>query len=552
MIWRLSRAFKPKFRYVRRLPVPAFRNLSTSSPSQSEHSSLNKQEGKDDGNKQEGKEEGIEQSETQEAEACTSTSSVETTTMRTREVWFESDKPAPKPKLWERVLNEYVIFGAGSILVLSDYVTLADLEAYAHMGVVQGGAVITVALAIKVVKVQLNQPKQKKKDANTASQPSRTSFMSRFQFSKGEEDDKEAPTLKFTHLNVDVAQKANKAELSLLVDEPVYPQEVEALFEKTNDDVIKQLREGRQTRAGELLTIVKESLSEGMRVEEVQQKLIPRVFVVDYDDFNKNKIKGSKKSPLEAFTEIVSFLCSTATRYDEVVIRISSPGGSVIEYGLAGSQMLRLKKAGIRTTVCVDKVAASGGYMMACIADKIVAAPFAFMGSIGVVAEMPNLSKVLAKNDVDYLQFTAGQYKRTVGMWTELSQEGRDKFQDEVNQMHLAFKQHVSQNRSQIVDIDSVATGESWLAVQAGELVDQIATSDEYLESRMQECDVILVEVKKPKPSPFEQFMRASASSINGVWGECLRMLGLVGQNKGAGSDIPQAVCQDPKVKARF
>ena len=137
----------------------------------------------------------------------------------------------------------------------------------------------------------------------------------------------------------------------------------------------------------------------------------------------------------------MTLLLATATPFDEVVVKITSPGGGVSEYGLAASQLLRLKTAGVKTTVCVDTVAASGGYMMACVADRVVASPFAILGSIGVVAHMPNLHKVLKKNDIDFLLFTAGKFKRTVTPLTETTEEAKRKFQ--VTPGPLPGPQHV-------------------------------------------------------------------------------------------------------------
>ena len=173
------------------------------------------------------------------------------------------------------------------------------------------------------------------------------------------------------------------------------------------------------------------------------------------------------------------------------MIRLESAGGMVHSYGLASSQLDRIVKKGIPLTVCVDKVAASGGYMMACVADKIIAAPFSILGSIGVVAQMPNFHRLLKKHDVDYEMLTAGEYKRTLTMFGENTEKGREKFIEDLEQTHDLFKDFVQQHRTE-VDINNIATGEVWLGTKALEmkLVDDLKTSDEYLVEKMADADI--------------------------------------------------------------
>jgi serine protease SohB len=218
-----------------------------------------------------------------------------------------------------------------------------------------------------------------------------------------------------------------------------------------------------------------------------------RVFVLNFD----GNISASAVSHLR---EEVTAILTQATSNDEVLIKLESPGGMVHSYGLASSQLDRLRKKGIPLTACVDKVAASGGYMMACVADKILAAPFAIVGSIGVVAQMPNFSKVLKKHDVDFEILTAGKYKRTLTMFGENTEEGREKFVAELEETHELFKTYVSERRPQ-VDIEKIATGEIWYGSQAKDLalVDDVQTSDEYLVSRIAEADVFEVSFVQKK-----------------------------------------------------
>lgn len=218
-----------------------------------------------------------------------------------------------------------------------------------------------------------------------------------------------------------------------------------------------------------------------------------RVFVLDF----QGDIKASATDELR---ESITAVLSLAEQSDEVVVRLESPGGLVHGYGLAASQLARITQKKVPLTVCVDKVAASGGYMMACVADKIVAAPFAVLGSIGVVAQLPNFHKVLKKHDVDYEIFTAGEYKRTVTMLGENTEKGRRKFMDDLEETHVLFKEFVGEHRP-AVNVDEVATGEIWFGRRALEknLIDLISTSDEYLTSMYPKADIVHVRYEHKK-----------------------------------------------------
>lgn len=213
----------------------------------------------------------------------------------------------------------------------------------------------------------------------------------------------------------------------------------------------------------------------------------PRMFVLEFD----GDIKASAVADLR---RCITAVLSTATSDDEVLVKLESGGGMVHSYGLAASQLHRITKKGVPLTIAVDKVAASGGYMMACVANKIIAAPFAIIGSIGVMAQLPNLNKLLKKNDIDYELYTAGEYKRTVTVFGENTAKGREKFQDDLNKTHELFKQHISAHRES-VDVESVATGEVWYGQQALEngLIDHIATSDEYMVDQLADKRLLAV-----------------------------------------------------------
>ena len=220
-----------------------------------------------------------------------------------------------------------------------------------------------------------------------------------------------------------------------------------------------------------------------------------------------------KASSLDNLRLEITAILTLANEADEVVVCIESPGGMVHSYGLAASQLERIKAKGIPLTVAVDKVAASGGYLMASVADKIIAAPFALVGSIGVVAQIPNVHKLLKKNDVDVELLTAGKYKRTLSIFGENTEEGRQKFIEEIEDVHLLFQEFVINNRPDL-DIEKVATGEAWYGKRALELslVDQLLTSDEYIVDLCAERSVYQVEWEINK-SPVDKFL----GKVNGT-----------------------------------
>lgn len=221
-----------------------------------------------------------------------------------------------------------------------------------------------------------------------------------------------------------------------------------------------------------------------------------RVFVLNFDG-------DMKASATAGLREEITAVLSIAEPSDEVVVRLESSGGMVHSYGLASSQLARIKSQKIPLTVCVDKVAASGGYMMACVADKIVAAPFAILGSIGVVGQLPNFHRLLQRIPVDYEMQTAGEYKRTLTVFGENTDKGREKFAEDLEETHVLFKQFIRDNR-QSLDVDAVATGETWYGTRAldKQLIDGIQTSDEYLTSQIDHADIFEVEYVTRKSLP--------------------------------------------------
>lgn len=226
----------------------------------------------------------------------------------------------------------------------------------------------------------------------------------------------------------------------------------------------------------------------------VEAKPKKRMYILDFD----GDIKASDNEQLRH--SITAVLSIADPKNDEIVIRLESGGGMVHSYGLASAQLNRIKNKNIPLTVCVDKVAASGGYMMACVADKILASPFAVLGSIGVVAQIPNFNKLLKKNNVDIELMTAGEHKRTLTMLGENTDEGRSKFKHDLEDTHELFKSFVRDHRP-VVDIAEVANGDVWFGKRAlgVKLVDELKTSDEYITEACETLDVFEVSYKEKK-----------------------------------------------------
>lgn len=254
----------------------------------------------------------------------------------------------------------------------------------------------------------------------------------------------------------------------------------------------------------EALTLSKEKLKEKKKIKDKDENL-PQLFVLDF----KGDIKASEVDQLR---EEITALLLVATPQDKVLIRLESPGGVVHGYGLGASQLLRLREKKIPLTVAVDKVAASGGYLMACTADKILCAPFGIVGSIGVVSQVPNFNRLLKKHEVDYKEYTAGEYKRTVSILGEITPKGEEKFKEQLEQTHTLFKHFVHQHRPQL-KMDDVATGEYWYGTQALTLglVDEVRTSDDYLLSHLDTHHLVHLKYEKKTP------LREKLSGILGL-----------------------------------
>jgi len=222
----------------------------------------------------------------------------------------------------------------------------------------------------------------------------------------------------------------------------------------------------------------KKYLKEKKQAEKAAKKTVEankRIFVLNFEG-------DLKATAVDNLREEVTAILTVATPKDEVFVKVSSGGGMIQSYGLAASQLARIRARHIPLTVSVDKIAASGGYLMACVANRILAAPFAIIGSIGVLAQLPNFHRFLKKHNIDFEQVTSGEFKRTLSVFGENTDKGRKKFQQELEEAHQLFKSFIRQYRP-TVDIEKVATGEYWLGTHAREigLVDDLVTSDDYL-----------------------------------------------------------------------
>jgi serine protease SohB len=243
--------------------------------------------------------------------------------------------------------------------------------------------------------------------------------------------------------------------------------------------------------------VYKKALKAERKAEKAREKAASsdrrRLFVVDFHG-------DLMATEVASLREVISALLITATDNDEVLLRLENAGGAVHEHGLAASQLMRLRAAGVPLTVAVDKVAASGGYLMACVANRILAAPFAVVGSIGVLAEMPNFHRLLQEKGVDFELHTAGEHKRTLTLFGENTEEGRAKLREQLEQTHTQFKDFIGSHRPSL-DLGSVATGEYWHGEQALALglVDTVETSDEYLLKARPDIDLFQIRYRARK-----------------------------------------------------
>lgn len=273
-------------------------------------------------------------------------------------------------------------------------------------------------------------------------------------------------------------------------------------FSDTRDALLHEILPKKKLK----LFLKEQKKSEKTRQEDHEKSPRSNIFMLNFH----GDIKASAVSSLR---EEITAILSVAKPEDEVVVCVESGGGMVNMYGLAAAQLQRLKQKNIPLTVCVDKVAASGGYMMACIADKLLAAPFAIIGSIGVIVQVPNFHRLLKEKHIDFEQLTAGSYKRTLTLFGENTEEGRHKLQQEIEVIHLLFKELIHEHRPAL-DIDKISTGEYWLGKQALDLklIDEINISDDYLMERSKHAN--LYELRYTVRKSFAEKFSAGVSII--------------------------------------
>ena len=246
----------------------------------------------------------------------------------------------------------------------------------------------------------------------------------------------------------------------------------------------------------------KKEFKKYLKIQKQNHKEKDKTVSVEKKNIYVLKFKGDiKASTVSSLREEITAILTIADKRDEVVVILESGGGTVHGYGLGASQLKRIRDKEIMLTVAVDKVAASGGYMMACVANNIIAAPFAVLGSIGVLAQIPNFHKLLKKMDIDFEQITAGDYKRTLTMFGANSDQDREKFKEELEETHHLFKEFVKENR-EIIDIHKIATGEHWYGKRAIELnlVDELITSDDYLSTAAKQANIFEIKYERKKP----------------------------------------------------
>ncbi len=265
--------------------------------------------------------------------------------------------------------------------------------------------------------------------------------------------------------------------------------EIKNLNKKFDD--LKLLMQKSMLSKKQIKELLKQNKKQNKKNKNADKR--QRVFVLNF-------VGNIKASAVKHLRKEITALLAVATPEDEVVVCLENAGGMVHEHGFASSQLERIKQRNIPLTVAVDKVAASGGYMMACVADRIVAAPFSIIGSIGVIAQLPNFNRLLEKHGIEYEQVKAGDLKRTLTMFGKNTDEDREKFTEQMEETHALFKEFVANNRKQI-DIQEIATGEYWLGKRALELklVDELITSDDYLLRKSESADVYEVKHSAPK-----------------------------------------------------
>ena len=241
-----------------------------------------------------------------------------------------------------------------------------------------------------------------------------------------------------------------------------------------------------------------------LKKEKPPEKEKPNSFLISFT--------GDKMATqVESLRDEVSLILKIAKPEDEVILLLESPGGAVASYGLAASQLVRLRDK-LKLTICVDTVAASGGYLMASTGHQIISAPFALIGSIGVLFQTPNIHEFLKKRDISFEEVTAGKYKRTITPFGKITEEKKQKLQEQIDLVYLQFKNFLKEYRKDL-DFEKVATGEVWLGAEALKLhlVDKIQCSDDYIMEALKTRNVYKIKLKEEKKL-WEKFTKKISS----------------------------------------
>lgn len=291
----------------------------------------------------------------------------------------------------------------------------------------------------------------------------------------------EASKLRITHLNKKI-QDLKNAVLENVLDKKALKKHFKALEKQEKLDSKKQTQNAPR----------------------------PKLYVLEFDG-------DIQATEVDTMRDEITAVLSVAEPQDEVLLKLENGGGAVHGHGLAASQLQRIRDAKLNLTVSVDMVAASGGYMMACVADKIIAAPFAIIGSIGVIAQMPNFNRLLDKAGIDFEQHTAGEFKRTLTMFGKNGEKERTKLKQDLQDIHELFRDFVSEHRSRL-DMDKVATGEHWFGKQALELklVDELITSDEFLMRALDDYEIYEMKMEVQKTIQ-EKFFGGFFSGLDAI-----------------------------------
>ena len=350
----------------------------------------------------------------------------------------------------------------------------------------------------------------------------------RARHSGGADDDDDGSRLEIVDLNSRYAQMADIIKAATLppkIAKQTFKAErkAEKQREKAREQALGKAREKAREKASEKAQGEASENALGDASEKAREISVEadkrRLFVIDFHG-------DLMATEVGALREVISALLMTATAGDEVLVRLDNAGGAVHEHGLAASQLLRLRTAGIPLTIAVDKVAASGGYLMACVANRIIAAPFAVVGSIGVLAEMPNFHRLLQQKGVDFELHTAGEHKRTLTLFGENTDEGRAKLREQLEETHGQFKSFIATYRPDL-DLSQVATGEYWHGEQAFRLglVDAVQTSDDYLLAAREEADLYKLRYRARK-RPLERLLGSVSGEAPRTGARSLAVIG--------------------------